>query len=72
MGTNADTKIDELECRVALQDESIETLSDQIYRQQQQLDAIQSDLDLIKDWIKASLHSQDEQTQTEEPPPPHY
>jgi len=70
--SNVDKKIEELECRVALQDESIETLSDQIYRQQQQLDSVQSDLDLIKDWIKSSLQVQDEQTQIEEPPPPHY
>ena len=70
--TEADIKIEELECRVALQDESIETMSDQIYRQQQQIDAMQSDLDLIKDWIKSSLQIQDEQSQIEEPPPPHY
>jgi len=72
MGSEAESRIEELECRVALQHESIETMSDQIYRQQQQLDTIQSDLDLIKGWIKDSLQAQDEQTQIEEPPPPHY
>ncbi len=72
MVSETDSRIEELECRMALQHESIETMSDQIYRQQQQLDTMQSDLDLIKDWIKASLHSRDEQTHVEEPPPPHY
>ena len=72
MSAEADKRIEELECRLALQDDSIETLSDQVYKQKQQLDALQSDLDLIKDWIKASINAQEEHNPTEEPPPPHY
>ena len=73
MGTDVDTRLEELECRLALQDESIETMSDQIYQQLQQLGKLEQDMAMIKDWIKGTLDSQQSTPDgKEEPPPPHY
>lgn len=73
MGTDVDTRLEELECRLALQDESIETMSDQIYQQLQQLNKLEQDMAMIKDWIKGTLDSQQSTPDgKEEPPPPHY
>lgn len=73
MGSDVDSRLEELECRLALQDESIETMSDQIYQQLQQLGKLEQDLSMIKDWIKGTMDSQQSTPDgKEEPPPPHY
>jgi len=74
MGSEVDTRLEELECRLALQEESIETMSDQIYQQLQQLGKLEQDISMIKDWIKGTLDNQQATTADgkEEPPPPHY
>lgn len=73
MGSDADTRLEELECRVALQDESIETLSDQLYQQQKQLEKLQHEFGLVKDWIKQTLSASSPQVGSEvDEKPPHY
>lgn len=58
---------------MALQDESIETMSDQLYQQQKQLEKLQQEFQLVKNWIKETISSASAGSGSEaDERPPHY
>lgn len=63
--------IDELECRIAFQDDAIEKLSDTLIAQQKQIDQLHRQLEKMHARIN-SLQEQSVAPQSEETPPPHY
>jgi len=69
--TDADARIIELESRVALQDDSLNELSDEIYRQQQQIARLETSVRRLAE----RLQSIELAEPAEKPPdevPPHY
>ena len=60
----------ELETRIAFQDESIQQLSDVIYRQQQAIDQLQKQIQLLSGQFQNILHSLPDESQDDKPP--HY
>lgn len=66
-----DQRIDELESRLAFQDDVIETLNGVVTRQQLQLDNLEKEVLLLKQQIK-NLSPSQIANESEETPPPHY
>lgn len=66
-----DQRIDELESRLAFQDDVIETLNGVVTRQQLQLDNLEKEVLLLKQQIK-NLSPSQIADESEETPPPHY
>ena len=64
-------RIDELEARVAQQDQSLLELSDEVYRQQRQIAALEEQLKLLCTQFEASTAREPKPDPGDEPPP-HY
>ena len=64
-------KIIELEHKVAFQEHTIDTLNDEVYRQQRKLDVLETKLLLITKKIK-ELNTANIELQENETRPPHY
>ncbi|CCQ09275.1 hypothetical protein PALB_1120 [Pseudoalteromonas luteoviolacea B = ATCC 29581] len=69
--TNIETRVNELEERIAFQDETIEVLNDELKIHQQRLAKMQRQLELLAEKIKDSQQSP-MMHPSQEPPPPHY
>ncbi len=72
---NADERLDELESRVAFQDETIRVLNDTIASQDHQLLSMQAELKLLKTRLNELVQSVDDSSlapASAETPPPHY
>ena len=63
--------ITDLEIQLTHQQHQVEELNELVYRQQQQIDALTSELRQIKDQLQIVLPSLVKETE-EETPPPHY
>ena len=61
----------ELEMRFMQQESTIQDLNDVIYKQQREIDKLRSDLEGLKDQVKAGAASIIRDS-SEETPPPHY
>lgn len=66
-----DTRLNNLEVKLAFQDDLLESLNRIVAEQQQQLDLLQEELCLLYQQLKVLQPSQIN-TAAEEPPPPHY
>lgn len=64
-------RIDELEVKLAFQEDLLETLNTIVAKQQVQLDLLQDELRLVYQQLK-SLQLQGSDQPVDEPPPPHY
>jgi len=64
-------RIDELEARVAQQDQSLLELSDEVYRQQRQIAALEEQLKLLGTRFESSTAREPKPDPGDEPPP-HY
>ena len=63
-------RIDELESRLAFQDNTIAALNDALVQQQQRIDHLQKLLEMVLEQIRGS--SPDIDLPVEEGPPPHF
>ncbi len=65
-----DEQLIELETRIAFQDESIQQLSDVVYRQQQQIDFLEKQVQMLRGQFQNLAHSLPSKPQDDRPP--HY
>lgn len=68
---NTDARIDELEARLALQDQSLLELSDEVYRHQRQIAELERQLQTLTERM-ASLAERAPATAAADERPPHY
>lgn len=61
----------DLESRFAFQEQAIHELSDVIARQQRQIDSLERELDMLKEYVK-NITPSVMASEAEETPPPHY
>lgn len=66
-----DERIDRLEEKLAFQDQSIQELTDALYRQQQEIDALREHSALLADRLEALKSTGDGSTDNDGAPP-HY
>lgn len=66
-----DTRLDELEIKFMEQEQMLESLSEQLYLQQREIQALNRELVIVKDRLK-SLAQSPVASMSEETPPPHY
>ena len=71
MSEDIKKRITELECRIAIQEDLLQTLNTQMHEYQQTILKLQTELDQHASWIK-QLTSMNLATREEETPPPHY
>jgi SlyX protein len=69
--TELENRVMELEAKIAFQDDTIETLNDELRTHQQHLAKMQRQLELLAERIKEGGGS-GLMPQHQEPPPPHY
>lgn len=67
---SVDERLNELESRLAFQEEAIQSLSDLIYGQQRQLDRLQKACDLLSQRLQEATHN--DPVKVIDEPPPHY
>jgi SlyX protein len=68
---NTDARIDELESRLALQDQSLLELSDEVYRQQRRIAELERKLETLTERMTALAERAPEPAAADERPP-HY
>ncbi|WP_440054782.1 SlyX family protein [Pseudoalteromonas sp. T1lg65] len=66
-----ENRINELEAKIAFQDETIDILNDELKTHQQRLAKMQRQIELLAEKMKES-QSSGLMPQHQEPPPPHY
>lgn len=66
-----EARLDELETRVAFQDDALQTMSDEIARQQRDIERLQLQLAALAK-RQAEMQTQVGEPLGDEPPPPHY
>lgn len=66
-----ETRIENLEAKVAFQDETIDVLNDEIKAHQQQLAKMRRQMELLGEKLR-EVQSNSGGAQELEPPPPHY
>lgn len=71
MSEDFEARITELECRIAMQEDLLQSLNSQLHEYQQTIQQLQLALDQHSSWIK-HLTTLNLATQEEETPPPHY
>jgi SlyX protein len=71
MPEKTEHRVTELEIRLTHQDETIETLSNTIIRQHDEIDLLKLKIELIEKRLKTASESQ-VADQKDETPPPHY
>lgn len=71
LNKHLEERIEELESRLAFQDDTIEQLNQALAMQQQDLDKLRHQMGLIVNRMKEMVVSQ-VASQSEETPPPHY
>lgn len=70
--SDLETRIYELEAKVAFQDETIDILNDEIREHQKIISIIQRQTQLLAEKIKEVQNSPNGDAPLVEPPPPHY
>lgn len=71
MNTAHEISLVELETRLAFQEHTLQALNDVIVRQQQQIEALVSEIEVLKDRLRAAAPSLVGPIEDEKPPP-HY
>jgi len=71
MSQDIEKRVTELECRIAIQEDLLQTLNQQMHEYQQVIQKLQLELEQHASWIK-HLTSTNLANQSEETPPPHY
>lgn len=71
MKQDTEARITELECRIAIQEDLLQTLNEQMHEYQQAILQLRTTLEQHSSWIK-QLTASGIATQAEETPPPHY
>ncbi|MEL0027260.1 MAG: SlyX family protein [Perlucidibaca sp.] len=66
-----ESRLTNLEVKVAFQDDLLESLNQVVAQQQRQIDLLQGEIRMLYDQLK-SLQPSLIATAVEEPPPPHY
>ncbi|MDX8382525.1 MAG: SlyX family protein [Ghiorsea sp.] len=66
-----DKRMIELETKSAYQEHMIQQLNEVIITQQQQIDAIETSMQQLREYLKSS-HEQGQQEAAVDAPPPHY
>lgn len=69
--TELENRVMELEAKIAFQDDTIETLNNELQTHQQRLAKMQRQLELLAEKVKEGGDS-GLMPQHQEPPPPHY
>lgn len=69
--TELEKRVEELEAKVAFQDETIDILNNEIKAHQQQMAKLQRQTELLGEKLSEVQHSS-QLTIEQEPPPPHY
>ncbi|SFD64029.1 SlyX family protein [Pseudoalteromonas denitrificans] len=67
-----ENRVNELEAKIAFQDETIEILNDELKTHQKLISKIQRQTELLAEKVKESQSSDFGSEQQIEPPPPHY
>jgi len=68
-----DERITNIECKLAHQEMTVDTLNEVVTRQQQEITLLRQQLSVLQAKITDILQQQnDPQTLQKEPPPPHY
>jgi SlyX protein len=65
-----DTRLTELEVKLSFTEDLVEELNRTVYRQQQQIEALQQDIRALRDQLQASLPAESRNPADEVPP--HY
>ena len=71
MTTESDTRLVELETRLAFQEHTLHELNEAVTRQQQQIEALVREIETFKDRLRAAAPSPVGPPEDEKPPP-HY
>ena len=66
-----ESRVEELEIRVAFQDDLLHSLNEQVHSAHQEIARLRADLLALRDRFE-SIKSSGADTSHEEPPPPHY
>ncbi|MES3040159.1 MAG: SlyX family protein [Pseudomonadota bacterium] len=66
-----DARINDLEVKLAFQDDLLEALNHSVAQQQQQIDLLQAQMRMLYQQMK-TLQPSDQAVEADEPPPPHY
>jgi SlyX protein len=70
---NLDDHLAHIETKMAYSEEAIETLSQELLRQQQDIKSLTQRLKTMEQWVKSQgLGSENIHNPEQEPPPPHY
>jgi len=64
-------RIDELEMRLSFQENALQTMSDEMAKQQLQIEKMDNEIDRLRKALQAAS-SAPSANQADEPPPPHY
>lgn len=67
-----DTRVEELEVRVAFQEDTLQTLNDELASQQQQIEQLQAMLQVVYRELKAAQEQQGQGATAASERPPHY
>jgi len=71
MNEDIEARITELECRIAIQEDLLQTLNQQMHEYQQTILKLQTSLEQQSSWIK-QMTATNIATPAEETPPPHF
>lgn len=67
----SEARLEDLEMRLTFQESALHTMSDEMAKQQQQIESLQAEVDLLKKALRAAVPSP-MMNPADEPPPPHY
>ncbi len=67
----SDARVEELEMRLSFQENAMQTMSDEMAKQQQQLELLTREIKRLNKALE-SASSAPSANQIDEPPPPHY
>ncbi len=66
-----DERVEKLEIKVSFQDDTIQSLSDTVARQDREIDYLKQEIDALKNKLK-DINAGAVKPEEEETPPPHY
>ena len=67
----SEARIEELEMRLSFQENALQTMSDEMAKQQQQIELLMQEVKRLNKSLQAAS-SAPSTNQSDEPPPPHY
>lgn len=67
----SEVRINELEMRLSFQENALQTMSDEMAKQQLRIETLTNEIERLQKALRAASPAP-ESSQAEEPPPPHY